>query len=237
MVKYNLGDNMNKEFISLLKEIDINIGEQQYNQFVKYYETLVSWNEKMNLTAITEEKDVFLKHFYDSLFVSRTVDFNNQSILDVGSGAGFPSIPLKIIFPDLKVTIIDSLNKRITFLTSLCKELGIEVELIHGRAEEFKRKNSFDIVTARAVANLQVLSELCIPFVKKKGLFLAMKGPKYKEELKLCSNAFDVLKAKVIHTVEYAVLDSKHSIIVIEKTNDSNNKYPRNYGRIKTKPL
>lgn len=237
MVKYNLGDIMNNEFISMLKEINIDINEKQYNQFTKYFQTLVSWNAKMNLTAITEENDVFIKHFYDSLYPSSIVEFSNQSILDVGSGAGFPSIPLKIIFPDLKVTIIDALNKRITFLKALCEELEIDVELIHGRAEEFKRKNSFDIVTARAVANLQVLSELCIPFVKKDGVFLSLKGPRYKDEIKLCKNTFKILNSKLENTYEYKIAGDARAMIIVRKTRESSNRYPRIFSKIKSNPL
>ncbi len=228
---------MNKEFILLLKEIDIDISSNQLEQFEKYFELLVLWNEKMNLTTITDKREVYIKHFYDSLCLVKGIDFTNQTLLDVGSGAGFPSIPLKIIFPKLKITIIDSLNKRITFLKNLIDNLGIDIELIHGRVEEYQRKNSFDIVTARAVANLRILTELCVPFVKKEGVFISLKGPKYKEELKSCDNVFKILKVSMKKIHKYEIDNNQRVIIILKKIEKTGKIYPRHYSKIKSKPL
>ncbi len=166
---------MREKFELLLNGLNINLTQKMYDQFMKYYEILIEWNSKINLTAITDFDDVFIKHFYDSLCLVKGIKLTNQSLLDVGSGAGFPSIPLKIVYEDLEITIIDSLNKRINFLKLLTKELNINAKLIHGRAEEHKSRDYYNLVTARAVSNLQVLSELCIPYVKKEGYFIALK--------------------------------------------------------------
>ena len=170
-----------EQFRQALKEKGIELTDTQMSQFANYFTLLVEWNEKMNLTAITEESEVYLKHFYDSLTLAFTNDFAKEgfTLCDVGSGAGFPSIPLKIAFPNSQVTIVDSLNKRITFLKTLSQSLGLEgVHLYHDRAETFGQnkefREGFDYVTARAVARLNVLAELCFPLVKKDGYFLAM---------------------------------------------------------------
>lgn len=237
MVKCRLGDIMNEQFNLMLEEFDIKLNSKQMKQFETYYEMLVSWNEKMNLTAITERNEVYLKHFFDSISFIRAHVPTNETLLDVGSGAGFPSIPLKILYPDLKVTIIDSLNKRITFLRALTEKLDIDVELIHGRAEELTRKNTFDIVTARAVANLRMLGELCIPFVKKDGYFICMKGPKYIEEVESSKNMLDKLNAKIDGIVNYQITDSNRTILIIRKLQKSKDKYPRKFSKIKSNPL
>ena len=237
MIKYTLGDNMKIEFINELQKLNITLSDQQYDQFEKYFDLLIEWNDKINLTAITDKKEVYYKHFIDSLSVSKVIDFNNQSLLDVGSGAGFPSIPLKIIFPDLKITIVDALNKRIKFLELLCEALNIDCYLIHSRIEDFKFKNHFDVVTARAVANLRVLSEFCIPFVKPNGYFLSLKGPRYLEELEESKQAIDILGGSFEETFKYSVLDSSRVILKIKKIKKTENKYPRKYNKIKIKPL
>ena len=228
---------MREKFELLLKGLNIDLTEKKYNQFIKYYEMLVEWNEKINLTTIIEFDEVFIKHFYDSLCLVKAIHLNNQTLLDVGSGAGFPSIPLKIIYEDLNITIIDSLNKRINFLTHLTKALDIKAELIHGRAEEHKNRNYYDLVTARAVSNLQILSEICIPFVKKEGYFIALKGSNYKEELKKSTKAIDILGGKLNEVIEYDFEGNQRSLIVINKVKDTNSKYPRIYGKIKSSPL
>lgn len=171
-----------------LSEHGIELTDKQKEQFQTYYKLLVEWNEKMNLTSITEEHEVYLKHFYDSITPSFYYDFDQPLILcDIGAGAGFPSIPLKIVFPELKVTIVDSLNKRIQFLNHLAAELGLtQVSFIHDRAETFGKgpyRETYDVVTARAVARLTVLSELCLPLVRKGGHFIALKSSKGEEEL------------------------------------------------------
>lgn len=178
------------EFLSALTEFDIQLSDKQIKQFERYFELLVEWNEKINLTAITEKNEVYLKHFYDSVapILYGLITDQPVSILDIGAGAGFPSLPMKIIFPELEVTIIDSLNKRINFLSLLTEELGLEnVTLLHGRAEDFGQDSNyratFDFVTARAVARLSVLSEFTIPFLKKNGNLLSLKAAQFEEEL------------------------------------------------------
>lgn len=228
---------MREKFTELLLNIGIEITDVQYDKFLKYYTTLIEWNNKTNLTAITEFDDVFIKHFYDSLCLVKGIKVKSQSLLDVGSGAGFPSIPLKIIFEDIEVTIIDSLGKRIKFLEDLISELGIKATLIHGRVEDHQLRNHYDIVTARAVSNLQVLSELCIPFVKKNGYFVALKGPKYDEELDISKNAIKVLGGKNTQVVEYEIEDQRRALVIIEKGSETSDKYPRNFSQIKSKPL
>lgn len=228
---------MRKKFELLLQGLGIELTENMYNQFMRYYELLIEWNSKINLTAITEFEDVFIKHFYDSLCLVKGIKLNSETLLDVGSGAGFPSIPLKIVYNDINITIIDSLNKRINFLKLLTAELNIAVELIHGRAEEHKLKNHYDLVTARAVSNLQILSELCIPFVRKDGCFIALKGSNYEEEVIKSKKAINILGGKLNEVVQYTVEGLGRSLIIIDKVKDTNNKYPRIYGKIKSSPL
>lgn len=237
MVKYTLGDIMSKDVVSIFLKHQIELSEKQLNQFKKYFEILVEWNDKINLTAITEEEQVYYKHFVDSLSLRTVIPAEGVTLLDVGSGAGFPSLPMKILYPNIEVTIIDALKKRTNFLRLLCNELDIKVEIIHGRAEEFDRRNQFDFVTARAVANLNMLSELCIPFVKKEGYFISMKGPKYKEEVSNCKNAFDILSAKLEDTKTYEILGEEKTLLLIKKIADTSSKYPRKFNKIKNKPL
>jgi len=234
-----------QQFIEALKEKGINLNSEQLQQFNKYFELLVEWNEKMNLTAITDQPSVYLKHFYDSISIAFHVDFSKgQSICDVGAGAGFPSIPLKICFPELHVTIVDSLNKRIQFLTHLSEQLGLSnVQFVHARAEEFGQnpvfREQFDIVTARAVARLSVLSELCIPLVKKGGLFVAMKAAAAQGELSDAKEAVSILGAE--KTQEYSftlpVEDSERSLFVFNKVKSTPKKYPRKPGVPNKTPL
>ena len=172
------------EFIKQLETKGITLTPQQVNQFKQYFKILVEWNEKMNLTAITDEEGVYLKHFYDSLTIAFDFDFTDQNIVDVGAGAGFPSVPLKIVYPELKITIVDSLTKRITFLNHLFKELNLSnCQAISARAEDYAKdhRKKCDIVMARAVARLNILDELCLPLVKVGGYFLALKGLKATE--------------------------------------------------------
>lgn len=227
------------EFRSRLAELGIDPTEKQLNQCEQYYEFLISKNKVMNLTTITEKEDVYVKHFLDSLMLVKVSTFKNKTILDVGSGAGFPSIPLKIFFPSLKVTIIDALQKRISFLQELLDLLNIDdVTLIHGRAEELKSKEAFDIVTARAIAKLSVLSELCIPFVKKDGLFIAMKSTTYQEELDEARHAIRILGAVDDQFIVYPLTEElSHTLLVFKKIKPSPSIYPRNFGVIKKKPL
>lgn len=230
---------MNEEqFLEALKEHGIELTEKQRQQFATYFTELVDWNEKMNLTAITDEPSVYLKHFYDSISAAFYVDLDKElTMCDVGAGAGFPSIPIKICFPKLKVTIVDSLNKRIGFLEHLAKELELEnVNFVHARAEDFgqnkKYREEFDIVTARAVARLSVLSELCVPLVKKGGLFIAMKGAAAKDELVDAEKPLTVLGAKIKdkHSFLLPIEESERNIFVFNKMKNTPGRYPRKPG-------
>ncbi|WP_391206035.1 16S rRNA (guanine(527)-N(7))-methyltransferase RsmG [Psychrobacillus sp. L4] len=230
---------MNEEqFIQGLREKGIELNTKQVQQFKRYFELLVEWNEKMNLTAITDEPSVYLKHFFDSISASFYEDFTGSySVCDVGAGAGFPSIPLKICYPNLKVTIVDSLNKRIQFLTHLSKELQLSnVNFVHARAEEFGQnaeyREKYDIVTARAVARLSVLAELCVPLVKIGGRFIAMKAASALDELKDAKKALQILGSE--KSAEYSFLlpveDSERMLYVFSKTKSTPKRYPRKPG-------
>ena len=232
-------------FYTLLAEQNINLNDLQKKQFERYFELLVEWNEKINLTAITEKKEVYLKHFYDSIAPILQGLIENQEIklLDIGAGAGFPSLPMKILYPQLDVTIIDSLNKRINFLTLLAQELELEnVHFYHGRAEDFGQDTNFraqfDIVTARAVARLQVLSELTIPFLKVGGKLLALKASNAPEELTEAKNALNLLFSKVEDNISYTLPNGDpRYITVVEKKKETPNKYPRKAGMPNKRPL
>lgn len=232
-------------FADVLQEKGIPLSDKQRGQFARYYQTLVEWNEKINLTALTAEEDVYLKHFYDSITAAFYYDFSRDlHICDVGAGAGFPSIPLKICFPNLKVTIVDSLKKRIGFLNELATKLELtDVHFYHDRAESFGKnanfRESFDVVTARAVARMSVLSELCLPLVKKNGMFIAMKGAQGKEELAHAAKAIDLLGGKVDQTVTFTLPqeDSERSIILIDKKRKTPKKYPRKAGTPNKLPI
>lgn len=233
------------EFEQLLSEKGIQLTPLQNKQFNLYFELLVDWNEKINLTAITEKNEVFLKHFYDSITPSFIFDFSNPlSICDVGAGAGFPSIPLKILFPQLHISIVDSLNKRISFLETLTMELGLEnVDLYHDRAETFgqnlKFREHFDVVTARAVARLNVLSEFCLPLVKREGYFIALKGAIGEEEVKESQKAIQLLGGE-IQSIENLTLpeeESQRQLIVMKKVKLTPKKFPRKPGLPSKQPL
>lgn len=234
---------MNQEqFIQALLDKGITLSQKQIQQFELYYQTLVEWNEKMNLTAITNKEDVYLKHFYDSLTISFDYPLNNQSLCDIGAGAGFPSIPLKIVYPDLKITIVDSLSKRITFLKHLVQVLQLnDVSAISARAEEYAKdhRESFDIVTARAVARLNILDELCLPLVKIDGDFITLKGLKAKEELSEAKQGIEKLGGTIEKEVDFTLTDENdhRCNIFIHKTKQTPVKYPRQFGQIKKKPL
>lgn len=228
---------MNIEFGKLTQELNIELNQKQLDMFDIYYEHLIFWNNKINLTAITDKNEVYLKHFYDSLCFSKVQELSNETLLDVGSGAGFPSIPLLIAFPELKVTIIDAQLKRIKFLESLLDKLGLKAKLIHGRAEDFQFKNHFDIVTARAVSNLQMLSELCLPFARVGGNFIALKGPSYKEELTQSEKAIKTLGGKLEKVVTYEFDGQFRSLLLIKKIEKTKSIYPRKFSKIKNSPL
>ena len=234
---------MNKEqFMNELKKIDINISVDTISKLEEYYHILVEENKKYNLTAITEEKEVYLKHFYDSLTPSFDFEFKDQSLCDIGAGAGFPSIPLKIVYPELKITIVDSLSKRITFLNYLTKELGLtNVKAVAARAEEYAidHRESFDIVSARAVARLNILDELCLPLAKVDGYFITLKGRIADIELEEAMKGIETLGGKVENKVGFTLssLDDQRCNIYIKKEKSTPKKYPRAFGQIKKKPL
>jgi 16S rRNA (guanine527-N7)-methyltransferase len=227
-----------EQFAANLREKGISLSSEQLGQFEMYFETLVEWNEKMNLTAITDKAEVYLKHFYDSITASFYFDFTKPfHLCDVGAGAGFPSIPLKIVFPHIEVTIVDSLNKRISFLNHLAKELKLEnVHFIHDRAETFgvnpNFRENFEVVTARAVARMSVLSELCLPLVKVGGHFIAMKAAHAKDELEIGQKAITTLGGRLedMHTFTLPMEESERNILIIKKKKQTPKKYPRKPG-------
>lgn len=236
---------MNKEqfYKKVEEKTNIVLSDIQKKQYEKYFELVVEWNQKINLTAITEEEEFYAKHFYDSISLSFYRDYSKVSnICDVGSGAGFPSIPLKILYPHLEVTIVDSLNKRIKFLNLLQEELGLtNCNFIHTRAEEVGQdknfRESFEIVTARAVARLNVLVELCLPLVKKGGYFLSLKAQKAEEETNEAINAIKLLGGKLEQDIEFDLEGEERHILEIRKTKETPNKYPRKAGLPNKKPL
>ena len=209
---------------------------------IRYGELLVEKNKVMNLTAITEPHDVATLHFLDSVAMLTLADLKGKKMADIGTGAGFPGMPLRIVEPSLRLTLLDSLNKRIDFLKEVCADLGLnDVECIHGRAEEFaaNHREDYDIVTSRAVANLQMLSELCLPLVKVGGYFLSMKAVDSEEEVNAAKNAIKTLGGQIEKVVDYAIpgTDVQHRLIFIKKIKETPKKYPRAFAKIKKNPL
>ncbi len=231
---------MNKEqFINELKKINIVLNNEQLNQIKIYKEFLKEYNKHTNLTRIVDDEDIYLKHFYDSLTVCKYIDFSSyKNLLDIGTGAGFPGMVLKIVFPKLNVTLLDSNNKKITFLKELSTKLNIEVDLIQERSEKYiiNHREFFDIVISRAVASLPTLLELSIPFVKKNGYFIAMKG-NAKEELLLSKNTHEILGAKIESINELTLNGALRNIILYKKIACTKTIYPREYNKIIKKPL
>lgn len=236
-----------EEFAAALRKQHVELNTHQMAQYQQYYTRLVAVNEHMNLTAITEEKDVYLKHFYDSLTLAwayPTLQTESLHMIDVGAGAGFPSLPLKIAFPQLQITIIDALNKRIKFLADLVTELGLEgVTVQHARAEEFGHikapaREQYDVATARALARLNVLGELTLPLVKKGGVLLAMKGSQADDEINEAKKAINTLGGKIGEQVDVSLPNGDpRSVILIEKVKSTPKKYPRKPGDPVRKPL
>ena len=232
-------------FYNLLAEQNLPLSDQQKKQFERYFELLVEWNEKINLTAITDKEEVYLKHFYDSIapILQGLIPNETIKLLDIGAGAGFPSLPMKILYPQLNVTIIDSLNKRINFLQLLAQELDLDdVHFYHGRAEDLAQDKNFraqyDFVTARAVARMQVLSELTIPYLKVGGKLLALKASNAPEELLEAKNALNLLFSKVEDNLSYDLPNGDpRYITVVEKKKETPNKYPRKAGMPNKRPL
>lgn len=235
-----------------LKELNIVLSDAQLGQFFTYYEMLVEKNKVMNLTAITEFDEVLKKHFIDSLSLVNVIDLNgDHSVIDVGTGAGFPGIPLKIAFPDLRLTLLDSLNKRVGFLREVIERLNLHgIEAVHGRAEDFARpgqlRESFDLCVSRAVANLSVLSEYCLPYVKVGGKFISYKSEKVTEEaggnrteMMEAEHAISVLGGKLTEQIGFTLPSSDiyRNLIVIEKSRPTPKQYPRKAGTASKKPI
>ena len=237
-----------KLFSQGLEELRIDLSNDQIDQFVKFYEMLVEKNKVMNLTGITEFNEVIVKHFIDSLALVKVIDkdklSDDISIIDIGTGAGFPGIPLKIAFPEIKITLLDSLNKRINFLKEVSEELGFEnIEFIHGRSEDFGRnpqyREKFDICVSRAVANLATLSEFCVPFVKVEGSFVSYKAGDCGEEISNSIKAVEKMGGKIINQLEYVVptSDLNRVLLVIKKEKATPKLYPRKAGTPAKEPI
>ena len=236
-------DEFKDELIIQAKKIDVILDEEQIQKFYKYMELLLEWNEKINLTAIVEPRDVILKHFVDSLTICKELQ-KNKTLADIGTGAGFPGIPVKILRPDLDITLIDSLNKRVNFLTMVIEALKLEkIIALHGRIEDFgknkKYREKFDYVTSRAVANLSTLSEYMIPLVKIGGKCICMKGSNIDEELKNAEKAIKILGGKIekVDTFLLPDTDMGRNIILIKKAKATPNKYPRKAGTPAKEPI
>lgn len=225
-------------FIRELKKLNIELSKEQEKQLEKYYEILVETNKITNLTRITEKKDVYLKHFYDSLTIVKVIDLNQElSLIDIGTGAGFPGLVLKIVFPNLKITLLDSLNKRIEFLDKVIKELELtNIKTVHSRIEDYKEQ--FDIVTSRAVAKTNIIVELAYNLLKKDGYYILLKG-NIEEELANSKNALRELNLKIEQKEDFIlpIENSKRTIIKLKKLDTQNSKYPRNFTQIKKNPL
>lgn len=231
-----------EEFISLLKQKSVDLSEKQVLQFEKYLHLIQEYNKVMNLTGITEEEEVYEKHFYDSLLFSLNENMGNKKLIDVGSGAGFPGVPLAIAYPNMKVVLLEPLNKRCVFLNVVKNELGLEnVEVVCARAEDYSKahKEEFDIATARAVSKLNILLEISSQMVKVGGYFIALKGRIAQEEIDQAQNALKVLNFKIEKNKEDSLPseEDKRANIFIKKMGSTNPKYPRNYSQVKNRPL
>lgn len=233
----------NEKLFEEAESIGVTLDEVAIKRFHKYYEMLIDYNTRMNLTAITEEEEVIVKHFCDSLYLLAKCDVpQNAKIIDVGTGAGFPGVPLLIARPDIKLTLLDGLNKRLVFLSDVLTELNLVAEIVHARAEEGasdkKFREKYDVATSRAVARLNVLSEYCLPYVKKGGAFVALKGPAASEELNEAEKALKILGGEVTDVTEYSLSDnSMRTIITVKKSAHTPPAYPRHNSKIKKQPL
>lgn len=232
----------NNEFYKELENIGIKLNDLQKEQLEKYYEYLIEYNSHTNVTSITNKEDVYLKHFYDSILLTQSTNFNNiNSMLDIGCGAGFPGLVIKIIYPNINLTLLDSNNKKTTFCSNLVNILGLEnVEVINKRAEEYikDKREYYDLVTARAVKDLSILNELAIPYVNVNGYFIAMKS-NYEEELNNSINGINTLGGKYLETKNIDLPNNlgTRNFVIIQKINKTNIKYPRQYNQILKKPL
>lgn len=233
------------QFVKDIEALGLSISEYQLDQFMRYYDLLTEWNSFMNLTAITEFDEVCKKHFVDSVSLCKAFDLSKvQTLIDVGTGAGFPGIPLKIMFPTLKITLLDSLGKRIKFLNEVISVLGLEnVEAIHGRAEDYAKpallREKFDFCVSRAVANLSTLSEYCLPFVKKGGYFVSYKSDRIIEEKNVAEHAICVLGGVIDREVDFNLPDSDiyRNLCIIKKQKNTPSKYPRKAGTPSKEPI
>ena len=233
------------QFKKDLLELGVTLDDHQIDQFITYYKMLVEWNEVMNLTAITEYDDVLKKHFVDSLSLIKAYDVSKEEkVIDVGTGAGFPGLALKIAYPSLQITLLDSLNKRIQFLNAVIEQLGLTgVDTVHGRAEDFakpdKLREKYDLCVSRAVANLSTLSEYCLPFVREGGLFISYKSEKITEEIEKAGKAISTLGGKVEGQVEFILPESDiyRNLFIIKKVKKTPSKYPRKAGLPSKEPL
>ena len=226
-----------EEFITELTKLNIEVTPEKLDQLKEYASFLLEYNQHTNLTAIRDINEVYLKHFYDSLTIVKAINLKEvNTVLDIGTGPGFPGMVLKIIYPHLQITLMDSNNKKIGFLKALAQELNLNVEIIYGRAEEFivNRREYYDVVTSRAVASLNILAELSIPYVKTNGLFVAMKS-NYQEELQATLPILKKLDSKVEKIEKFSLpkIEANRAIICIRKEKATNHKYPRNYNQIK----
>ena len=236
---------MSQIFENKLMELGITLTEEQKSQFDKFYELLVEWNKVMNLTGITEYEEVNEKHFVDSVSIVRAIDIHNvETIIDIGTGAGFPGIPLKIAFPHLKIVLLDSLNKRINFLNTVIQELGLaDIKTIHGRAEDYAKqveyRERFDLCVSRAVANLSTLSEYCIPYISLGGMFIPYKSGEINEEVNQAKKAVHILGGKIEEVVKFQLPGTEigRSFVKIKKTQNTSKKYPRKAGLPSKEPL
>lgn len=230
-----------KEFITELKKLNIEVTPLMLERLEKYYNLLIEYNQKINLTRITEKQDVYLKHFYDSITLIKAIDLNqNLKVCDIGTGAGFPGLVLKIVFPNLQIMLVDALNKRINFLNIVIKELNLKnINTVHDRAEIFIRKNNetYDLITCRAVSKLNIISELCIPGLKINGYFIPMKA-NIDEEIKN-TKYLQTLGAKIENIITFKLpkQDINRNLIIIKKIRKTDNNYPRNYDKILKHPL
>ena len=234
---------LEERLISGMAEYGLTLGETAPSAFRRYYELLEETNKVMNLTAISGEEDVATLHFLDSLALLKVADFENTKVIDIGSGAGFPGIPLKIGCPSVKLTMLDALQKRVGFMAQVCEEAGLEAEPIHGRAEEYGQKKDyreqFDYAVSRAVASMNMLAELCIPFIKVGGCMLAMKSVESEDEVKKSEECLKKLGCVIERTVDYTVphTDVTHRCVVIRKVSPTPKQYPRRFAKIQKEPL
>ncbi|MCR1934953.1 16S rRNA (guanine(527)-N(7))-methyltransferase RsmG [Clostridium tepidum] len=237
------------EFFNILQtscnDVNLDFNDKKYNQFIKYKNLIQEWNKKINLTAIVEDEEIIKKHFIDCIKIFKASPIKEaKSLIDIGTGAGFPGIPIKILRDDIKITLLDSLQKRINFLNIVIGDLKLQdIQCLHGRAEDYaqetEHRQNYDIAVSRAVANLAVLSEFCIPFVKKGGYFVAMKGPSVEDEITVAKKSIEILGGKIEDIIKIDIEDTdlKHNLVIIKKVKETGKKYPRKPGIIKKNPL